>query len=141
MKWQDWGEQCFVFVCLSFRVWPLSLLAFVAATRSLSLDRRKRLDYNKVGEEKNTKEQDSKPKQSPKDFLVAEHLLLRHVKPKKQHELVNLSQVRMCVYYNNICGMLCGQINVKSVQITVILVHLTLLLQTSNRLFRVRLQL
>ena len=64
------------------------------------------------------KERDSKPKQSSKDFLVSEHLLLRHVKPKKQHELVNLSQVRMCVCCIYIYGMLHGQINAKSVQIT-----------------------
>jgi hypothetical protein len=81
--------------CVYNRVWPMSLLAFLKATRTLTLDRRQRILKGKFRMESEV--EDPKTKLLEESKLVSEHLLLRHVKPKKQHELMHLSEVMMYI--------------------------------------------
>ena len=105
-------ESCYVMsVCCS--VWPLSLLAYVATARSLSLPR-SREDYTpcspaavhgdrkKPKAEKHVYSVEVGEEACPEQVLLPEreaspspHLLTRHVKKKKRHELHYLKEVRM----------------------------------------------
>ncbi len=89
----------FVLYFCSRSVWPLSLLAFRGAVHSLSLKRQhveisdtflEEMVIGKIPERKNecnsTQIQDGQ-------FLRLEHCYRRHVKPKKQHEILALGQV------------------------------------------------
>ena len=73
------------------RVYPLSLLAFVATAHSLSLSRRP----PRQASEGRTDEEEKEGRGSKSQVAGLEHVFRRHVKPKKQHEIKNLAKVIM----------------------------------------------
>lgn len=114
-------QLCSVSACCS--VWPLSLLAYVATARSLSLPRRRR-DYKpcsttavhsgnkKPQAEKHVSSGEVGEGECPEaeEGLMLErevppspHLLTRHVKRKKRHELHYLKEVRMVAAVKEEC--------------------------------------
>ena len=63
------------------KVYPLSLLAFVATAHALSLPR----------DQRNVSQESGAP--NPSQMSGIDHLFRRHVKPKKQHEVKLLGEV------------------------------------------------
>ncbi len=109
----------FVFFASHFRsVWPLSLLAFRRAAHSFSLDSRPTVvqqdlmqtltskkctthdetqkDFTDVPEKSCTNRQSTAARISNGQHESLGHCYRRHVNPKKQHEILYLSQVCAC---------------------------------------------
>lgn len=78
------------------KVYPLSLLSFVAAAHSLSLSRRP--PWRLSGRETEEKEEVVRGGGTRQISQVTglDHVFRRHVKPKKQHEIKNLAKVCWC---------------------------------------------
>jgi hypothetical protein len=112
---------CHYFVeLLSFfsEVWPLSLLAFKAATQALSLPRKPvdttrdvhNFKFPKLSADKrNFVRRDDSGKNDIKNgqYLSLDHCYRRHVKPKKQHEIKKLGEVLLifCNYIKQTTGI------------------------------------
>lgn len=77
------------------KVYPLSLLAFVACSHSLSLDREplRRKGERKKGEEEEKKGEKEKIDKCSSQVTGLDHIFRRHVKLKKQREIVHLAEV------------------------------------------------
>ena len=76
------------------KVYPLSLLSFVAAAHSLSLSRRpSRQLSRRETEEKEEEEVRGGGTRHISQVTGLDHVFRRHVKPKKQHEIKNLAKV------------------------------------------------
>ena len=77
------------------KVYPLSLLAFVATSHALSIPRQPQ-KYREDTEE------EVRASGGPVSQVAGlDHVFRRHVKPKKQHEIKNLAEVRKiytCAY-------------------------------------------
>ena len=74
------------------KVYPLSLLAFVATAHTLSLSRTpsQQLDG---GEREEEEEEGWRFSGRVSQVTGLDHIFRRHVKPKKQHEIKNLAKV------------------------------------------------
>lgn len=78
-------------------MYPLSLLAFVATAHALSVPRHPRRQREECREERRAAEKGGGSRgerRMPAQVAGLGHVFRRHVKPKKQHEIRNLAEVR-----------------------------------------------
>ena len=107
-------------------MYPLSLLAFVATAHTLSVIRQSSSQLQQLGKKEihqhqqhqrdgvsETEKYYSKNKKMEDDGKTAaqverlQHVFRRHVKPKKQHEIINLGKVWRAMIQCKLCHYLC----------------------------------
>ena len=106
------------------RVYPLSLLAFVATAHTLSVIRQSSSQLQQLGKKEiqqqhqrdgfsETEKYYSETEKMEDDGKVPAqverlpHVFRRHVKPKKQHEIINLGKVWRAMIQCKLCHYLC----------------------------------